>query len=339
MAILLGLGAVSVPAKTLSGAVAYDLGAGIAGPKPEAAVTGVRVQEDTARSATPVSVVELQLRNGWFTISGRAGHAPLRLVLDTGANTHGVTNSVARYLALPKVGWTRLHGGSGTETAWLVHGNRISFGRAVAGPGNRLVVEDEFVTDEAGVQYDGIIGIDLMRSYDVAIDGPRREIRFFRPGQGAGDNLGAPVGLHDLGRELIGFSATVNSASVTAILDTGAPYMLMNTAAALASGVEITGEPFTLAPRGVGSWDIPAVPARMATLDIGQTRFHQVNVVVADLALFESLGLSDRRLVIVGAPILEACEFLVSLARSSMRICHSENRAAQSQTATQRVGH
>lgn len=277
----------------------------------------------TASDEALVAVIPLAFRNGWFTIEGRSRRGPLRFVFDTGANAHGLTRGVARRLDLPRVGWTRVQGGSGSEATWLVRGPDIFFGGANARPGHRVIVDDDFVTDPAGIRYDGVIGTRLFERYDVRIDGPDREIRLYEPGRVGGEDLGPPIPMDDLGRALVHFTIQVNGREVGAILDTGAPYTVLNTAAALLAGVELTGEPFTLYPRGVGSATIAAAPIRLASLDLGTTRFAEVDAVVAELAMFEALDLSRRPLLILGAPVMEACEILISRARGSVSVCET----------------
>ena len=280
-----------------------------------------------ARDEALVASVPLGFRNGWFTIEGTSSRGPLRLVFDTGANADGLTRAVARHLDLPRVGWTRLHGGSGSESAWLVRGPDIYFGNASARRGHRVIVDDDFVTDLAGVRYDGVVGTHLLERYDVRIDGPGRELRLYEPGAAvAGEHLGPPIPMDDLGRALIHFTVRVNGREMGAILDTGAPYTVLNTAAALRAGVELTGEPFTLLPRGIGSANIAAAPIRLASLDLATTRFAEVDAVVAELALFEALDLSGHPLLILGAPVVEACEILISRARRSVSVCETPGR-------------
>ena len=277
-----------------------------------------------------VATIPLGFRNGWFTIEGTSFRGPLRLVFDTGANADGLTRAVARHLDLPRVGWTRLHGGSGSEWAWLVRGPDIYFGNASARRGERVIVDDDFVTDPAGIRYDGVIGTHIFERYDVRIDGPGREIRLYEPGRAAaGEALGPPIPMDDLGRSLVHFTVRVNGREMGAILDTGAPYTVLNTAAALAAGVELTGQPFTLLPRGIGSATIAAAPIRLAALDLGATRFTEVDAVVAELAMFEALEFSSRPMIILGAPVAEACEILISRTRGSVSVCERPGEMTQ----------
>ena len=135
--------------------------------------------------------------------------------------------------------------------------------------------------------------------------------------------------MDDLGRSLVHFTVRVNGREMEAILDTGAPYTVLNTAAALLAGVELTGGPFNLLPRGVGSATIAAAPIRLASLDLGMTRFADVDAVVAELAMFEALDLSRRPLLILGAPVVEACEILISRARGSVAFCEVPGQIEQ----------
>ena len=118
-----------------------------------------------------VATIPLGFRNGWFTIEGKSSRGPLRLVFDTGANQHGLTHAVARHLDLPRVGWTRLHGGSGSESAWLVRGPDIHFGNASARRGHRIIVDDDFVTDAAGV-----LGAPIVEACEILISRARGSV-------------------------------------------------------------------------------------------------------------------------------------------------------------------
>lgn len=323
--LLIGSGLVAVASSPAS-AAAWQAPA-----QEQPAVQAVQpVADRTATDEALVAAIPLSFRNGWFAIEGRSRRGPLRFVFDTGANAHGLTRGVARHLDLPRVGWTRLQGGSGSEATWLVRGPDIFFGGANARPGHRVIVDDDFVTDPAGVRYDGVIGTDLLERYDVLIDGPRREMHLYQAGRAPrSGGLGPPIPMGDLGRALVHFTVRVNGREVAAILDTGAPYTVLNTAAALEAGVEITGAPFPLASRGIGSGTVGAVSVRLTSLDIGTTRFSDVAAVVSELALFEALDLSDRPLAIIGAPVAEACEILVSRARGFVSVCETPREIVQ----------
>lgn len=60
----------------------------------------------------------------------------------------------------------------------------------------------------------------------------------------------------------------------------------------------------------MGSATIAAAPIRLGSLDLGATRFADIDAVVAELAMFEALDFSGRPLLILGAPVMEACEIL-----------------------------
>lgn len=271
---------------------------------------------------TALATIPLDVRHGWFIIEGRSSRGPLRLVFDTGSNAHGLTRAVVASLDLPRVGWTRLHGGSGSEPRWLVRGPDIWFGNAVAGRGTRVMVDDEFVTDDAGVRYDGVIGVELFNEYDVMIDAPAGALRLYGAGEGRPNEAGGrALPVEDLGCGLVHFMITIDGVEVGAILDTGAPDLIVNGAAARLLGLMATGPAFDLAPRGIGETRIPAVPTRLGTLQAGDARLEGMEALVADLALFEALEISDRPLVILGAPFLEACPTLVSLADGVVAPC------------------
>lgn len=273
-----------------------------------------------------VAEIPLAVHDGWFIVEARTPRGDrLRLVFDTGTNTDGVTGAVASEMGLERVGATRAHGGAGSEQVWLVRGPELLLGGAPAESGLHAIVDDEFVTDDIGERYDGVLGTSLLARYDVGIDAPRGALRLYRdggaPARWATGDPGRPIAFDDLGRGLIRFTVRVDGRDIDAILDTGAPGMVANGAAARALGLDVGPQTVALAPRGVGSRTIPASRARLGTLDIGGARFEALDAVVADLALFDELGLDTTPLLIIGTPVIERCPVLVSRRSGTVRFC------------------
>lgn len=313
-----------------SSAPLAGLQSGPAGTSPpaEARLDGDAVRRASTRDprADLIAEVPLTLFGGWFIVEARTtrGHR-LSLVFDTGTNTDGVTGSVASELDLERVGASRAHGGAGSQPVWLVRGPDLLLGGAPADDGLRAIVDDEFVTDDVGVRHDGVLGTSLLGRYDVGIDAAAGALRLYRGGRGpagwSAEPAGAPIAFDDLGRGLIRFPVRIDGREIHAILDTGAPGMVLNSAAARALGLDIGAPSLSLAPRGVGSTSIPAARVRLGTLEVGGARFEALDAVVADLALFEALGLDSTPVLILGAPVIERCPVLVSGRSGTLRFC------------------
>lgn len=281
-----------------------------------------------AAGADLVAEIPLAVRDGWFVVEARTPRGDrLRLVFDTGTNTDGVTGAVASEMDLERVGASRAHGGAGSEPVWLVRGPDLLLGGAPTGSGLRAIVDDEFVTDDIGDRYDGVLGTSLLELYDVGIDAPRGAIRLYRDGRApvrwTTGEPGPAIAFDDLDRALIRFTVRVDGREIDAILDTGAPGMVVNAAGAEALGLDVGPESLALAPRGVGSRTIPAARTRLGTLDIAGVRFEELEAVVADLALFDELGLAATPVLIIGAPVIERCPVLVSRRSGTLRFCGS----------------
>ena len=297
-----------------------------------------------ANSPGPPHLVEelpLDIEHGWMITTGRTGPRRLRFLFDTGAGAHALGQSLASDLGLPRVAWTEVRGASDADLAWVVRGPPIHLGSVHIGRGLRAVVDDGVLTGPRGQRYDGLLGTALLARYDALIDVPNGRIRLYRPGRaGPVPGTGAPIPLVEGAGGLIVFRAVADGptvgqrAEVIVILDTGAPYTIVNGTAAEALGLASTEPEFVLASRGAGKARVPATQAVLGGLTLGEAEFGPMDAVVADLPAFRYLGLADRPVIMLGTPTLQQCAALVSRAREEVSFCRIPVPAGgQSQTA------
>ncbi|MDX1393236.1 MAG: aspartyl protease family protein [Gemmatimonadota bacterium] len=275
-----------------------------------------------------IEEVDLAHRGGWLSVVARVPTGDsLELVLDTGANADGFGLATVHRLRLERVAAGRVFGAGDSERVWLVSGPPIRLGAAGSSPGLRVLLDDEFLTHPSGMRYDGLLGTGLLRRYDVLIDVPSRRLALYRSGTAAPS--GGPVvpvreavSFDPLDCDLIGLRVLINGRWVDAILDSGAPDIIVNRAAAALADVP-TGDELYLHSRGIGDEGSGGHRTRLASVEIGRTAFDGLDAIVSDLPIFTRLGQADRPAAIIGVSLIERCAILVEWRTRRLRLCES----------------
>jgi predicted aspartyl protease len=154
-------------------------------------VTGC--QEIVTRTATPAEVepgeVEFALRGPGeaalvipVTINGTG---PYDFVLDTGATLTCIDSALAAELELPEargIGAVATGIGGGGATT-IVRIESLTVGSATAGEITACLLDLEQFR-AAGIEIQGLLGLNFLRSYTVTLDFERRVARFDEPGAG-----------------------------------------------------------------------------------------------------------------------------------------------------------
>ena len=273
-----------------------------------------------------VAEVPLEVEGNWLIVPVWGRGETLRFILDTGASSGSISESLARRHRLRAVGEARLSGASGSDRVSVVDVRWLRLGRASTGDREKFVLGDHVLSDGDDHRFDGIVGADLLRYYDVLIDAPAGLLRLYRPGT-TGSEGGPVVGpslavpFERLRRGLIRLEVSVNGHPVAAVLDTGSPTVLLNPIAAEAVGVTLAEEPLSEGARGVGSKAVTTYGGRVDAIQVGETRFESVDVEVADLPIFGRLGLGGRPAMLLGSPVLLGCPLLISYKERALRFC------------------
>ncbi len=273
-----------------------------------------------------VAEVPLEVEGSWLIVPVRGRGKTFRFIFDTGSSSGSVSESLARRHGLRAIGEARLSGASGRDRVSVVDGWWLRLGSASTGDREKFVLGDDVLSDGDDRRFDGIIGTDLLRRYDVLIDAPAGLLRLYRPGT-AGSEGGPVVGpslavpFERLRRGIIQLEVSVNGHPVAAVLDTGSPTVLLNPIAADAVGLTLAEEPLSEGARGVGSKAVTTYGGRVDAIQVGETRFESVDVEVADLPIFGRLGLGGRAAMLLGSPVLLGCPLLISYKERALRFC------------------
>ena len=270
--------------------------------------------------------VPIEVDGKWLIVPVEARGRIYRFILDTGATTGAIARSLALQLGLQAVAEAKLSGASGQARVPVVTTKMLRLGAVRAGNWEKYVLADEVLADGEDHQFDGIIGSDLLKYYDVLIDAPGRTLRLYKRGTTHEDS-GPVVGRDDavpferVRRGIIRFEVLVNGSPVDAVLDSGSPALLLNPTAADATSVTVTEEPLSEQSRGIGSERVATYGARIASIEIGRTTLEALDGEVADLPIFGRLGLDDRPAMLLGSPFLLRCPLLISWSERELRFC------------------
>jgi predicted aspartyl protease len=270
--------------------------------------------------------VPIEVDGEWLIVPVEARGRTYRFILDTGATTGAISRSLALQLGLRAVAEAKLSGASGQARVPVVTTKMLRLGDARAGSWEKYVLGDEVLADGDDHRFDGIVGSDLLKYYDVLIDAPGRALRLYKRGTTDQDS-GPVVGPDDavpferVRRGIIRFEVHVNGSAVDAVLDSGSPVLLLNPTAADATGVTVTDEPVSEQSRGIGSEEVPTYGARIASIRVGRTSLEVLDGEVADLPIFGRLGLDDRPGMLLGSPFLLRCPLLISWSARELRFC------------------
>ncbi len=284
---------------------AFGVGAG----RPAAA-------QDTPQDAEPeVEAQPIQLLANLFTRVGAAvfidNRGPFTFVIDTGAGTTCIADSLADRLALPPLPPVLVHGITEARVTRSVAVRRLQ----ISGLGFRDLTCPVFSRDQLGA--DGLIGLDVLGRFKLRFDIMRRAASLTMRGvaivMGGDVQTGSRIrrdGLRAVtGRfgQMMLTQVTVDGQPTVAFIDSGAQYSIGNLALqrAIAARRRDGGRLARAVPiYGVTGQSLSADLARVDDLRLGATRLGATPMLFADLHCFQTLGLSDRPALLIGADLL-----------------------------------
>lgn len=288
----------------------------------------------SASTTSSVHQISLQMAGPYPVVEARiAGYErPLRLIVDTAAGASALDRALIEELdlldgAAPAV---QVRGASGTSQS-VQFAKQLQLQLAEA----RFALKP-LVTDMARFSYghdrmqpaprfDGIVGNDLLRRFDVRFDVPGQLLTLSEPRQQAGpaaeacqaNAFGADRPELLSGFALIELSASAerHTASVPAVVDTGAAQTLFNWAAVEQLGFA-KGDA-RLRERAQGTRGFSGHAAQTFLADLSALGFADwttgpLQVRVADLPVFAALGLGEQPAVILGIDALRQTPLSIS---------------------------
>lgn len=295
----------------LTAACGVGLGAGW-GPAPPAAA------QDGARDEAPAIDAEaqpIQLLSNLFTRVGAAvfidGRGPFTFVIDTGAGTTSIADSLADRLQLPPLAPVLVHGITEARVTRSVAVNRLQ----LSGLGFRNLTCPVFSREQLGA--DGLIGLDVLGRFRLRFDVARRSATLTMRGvaivMGGDMQTGSRIRQEGLravtGRfgQMMLTQVLVDGQPTAAFIDSGAQYSIGNLALrrAIAARRRDGGRLSRPVPiYGVTGQSLSADLARVDDLRLGATRLGSTPMLFADLHCFETLGLGERPAMLIGADLL-----------------------------------
>lgn len=257
----------------------------------------------------------IQLLSNLFTRVGAAvfinGHGPFTFVIDTGAGTTSIADTVADRLGLRTLPSVLVHGITEARVTRSVAIDRLQ----LSGLGFRNLACPVFPRDQLGA--DGLIGLDVLDRFRLKFNVVRRSASLNARGLSiimGGDMVtGSRLrreGLRSVrGRfgQMIMTQISVDGQLTAAFIDSGAQYSIGNLALrrAVSSRRRDGGRVARQVPiYGVTGQSLNADLAMVDDLRLGPQRLGSTPMLFADLHCFETLGLSGRPALLIGADIL-----------------------------------
>lgn len=282
--------------------------------------------------------LELSMAGNYPVVSARTPgrEAPLRLVVDTAAGGTVLDTALAQQLGLTAGESIEVRGASGASTTQrasqplrltLVEGLTIAV---------QPILTDMSRFGSADIAYDGILGNDVLRQFEVRFDVPAGDLVLALPGVGpspvadlkcidnqrpgdAGPRL-AGFGLFDLTLGIAGEQP--REAKVRAVLDTGAAATVLNHAAAAALGVaegDPRLRPYEAGTKGFAADAIATELMDLASAQVADWRAGSATMRVSELPVFQVLDLHQQPAAILGIDLLR--QVPVGLTAGVGRLC------------------
>lgn len=257
----------------------------------------------------------IQLLSNLFTRVGAAvtvdGRGPFTFVIDTGAGATSIADTLADRLQLPPLPSVIVHGITEARVTRSVAINRLQ----LSGLGFRNLACPVFPRDQLGA--DGLIGLDVLDSFRLKFNVMRRTASLNVRGVSiimGGDMItGSRLrrqGMRSVrGRfgQMILTQVSVDGQPTAAFIDSGAQYSIGNMALRQAAAARRRdgGRVARQVPLyGVTGQSLSADLAMVDDLRFGPQRLGPTPMLFADLHCFDTLGLSDRPALLIGADLL-----------------------------------
>jgi len=257
----------------------------------------------------------IQLLSNLFTRVGAAvyidGRGPFTFVIDTGAGTTSVADSLADRLGLRAMPPVLVHGITEARITRSVAIDRLQ----LSGLGFRSLTCPVFPRDQLGA--DGLIGLDVLDRFRLKFNVIRRSaslsVRGVSIRMGGDMVTGSRLlreGIRSVrGRfgQMIMTRITVDGQPTSAFVDSGAQYSIGNqqlrraVSARRRDGGRVARE---VPIYGVTGQSLSADLAMVDDLRFGPQRLGATPMLFADLHCFETLGLSGRPAMLIGADLL-----------------------------------
>ena len=265
----------------------------------------------TAASAEPLQVAANVLPVAEVEIAGKG---PYRFILDTGASNTNLLPALRK--ARPDLPLAKaqgpLQGANGAAQVETVSIDRLSYGGQTFRDLNAFVLPPSPI-DTLGIH--GVIGADTLSRYAFEIDMPAKRwslVATPTPAMLAGMLTPVPLTLDSAKAPRL--TVMVDGKPIPALLDTGARATFINWKAAAMLGYGKADPRLTSGGKALGATHSSARALKAttaSTLTIGNHRWNETKLRVADLPIFVVVGMADGPAMILGMDALSSRRFVV----------------------------
>jgi predicted aspartyl protease len=279
----------------------------------------------TACNAVSDRPIALENANNLVLVTVLANGAPLRLILDTGAERTVLTAAAAERVGgkAPEIQFRRgLSGVGGSLPSREVEFTSFTVG-GVDIPWRRVRVAT-FALPMASV--DGLLGTDVLGKFDIDLDLPNRLMSLYEKGKCTPDWAGSGAEIK-IGRSALNdhifFPVRLDGRKITAMIDTGAQRTTLSAMTARTIGLTdaALAQDQPLRTRGFGSGQLASRLHRFASLTVGHVTLANPEIVIADLRV---RGID----MILGMDFLQSRRLFLSYAGFRMFLSDLSGRAA-----------
>jgi predicted aspartyl protease len=237
------------------------------------------------------------------------GAAPVRFVVDTGANLSAVDARVWAELGQPADAGraVSVRGAGGKVEGRLVGPVTIEVGGARAELPLVVVLPLEHLQDE-GAPIAGILGKDFLGRHVVELDFGSSTLGLHEPGVTLDVADCAALPTRRLRAGLLGVDLRVGESEVPAVVDLGASVTVLNGAAAALPGVVVGAGEDRLS--GADASALVVSPAS-SELGLGSLDLGPATVTTADLEVFDTLRLRRKPAAILGMDVLSRYRLVI----------------------------
>lgn len=242
---------------------------------------------NTACGLTPVAELPLHAENRQALVDIEINGQPARMLLDTGAGHSVLTRAAAMRLGLRMRPGTIIasQGVGGISRDFAVTATGLRLG-ALALPDRLTAVVPGRLGTPGGTTSDGLLGMDILRDYDLDLDFARQHLTLYR-GPACPDTplpMPGPATVVETALTAQGhlvMRAALDGRPVLAMLDTGSQHSVVTTRAAALSPEALADDP-KVKLFGVGPGSAAAHLHRFASITIGRETIPAPLLIVLD---------------------------------------------------------
>ena len=235
--------------------------------------------------------IALENANGLPLVTVQADGAPLKLILDTGAERTILTSGAVERVGgrAPQIEFRRsLNGVGGSLPSREVEFKSFKIG-GIELPWRRAMVAT-VATPSLLSTVDGVLGTDVLGRFDIDLDLPNHRMSLYEKGtctpEWAGPGAEIRIGRSAVNGHLF-FPVRLDNRGITATIDTGAQRTTLSVATASAMGITdaVLARDAPIQTRGFGTARLSSRIHRFDSLAVGNVRLSNPEIVVTELRL------------------------------------------------------